>query len=574
MKSLTKIKVNVIQAIKTFFWNVRNVWYIVKRNVINFVVKVKKIVFKGKPSTQEMADFKYQVACLEEEKVMIRKNVREIEAQQRIIINAKNVIKKEKQQIEIKRLKNKISFYAKEMRKRKDQETRSFASKGIEDARQLIVIEAERIEETIKLLAKKIETAQSAINNLKNNSGLSAEKETDINNNIAELTLSIEKEKVVAQELSGKYFAKLKNAKENNSSKLEIRDIKDQINELYKKKYGQLNNKKTIELIGSEVYVTRKTLKVRTIKATKNTAHAMLYLAPALILLGIFTFYPIINSMILVVYDGYQRNGMTGEVIIDGFTFLGNFHKVVSTPGFILPYANGTNSALVNTALISIISVPASILIALLIAVALNSIKPLKSFFQTIFFLPYVTNTMAIGLVFNYMFSGTGLVNTMLGWFNINPNIWVDKGASYGSAMFVLILYSIWDSLAFKIMVFLAAIQGIDKQYYQAAQIDGTSKIRTFTKITVPMISPMVFYILVTSIIGAFKTYTSVIALFGTTGAPAGAIYNLRTIVFFVYGYIDSRQLHLASAASLILFAMILVLTFIQMQVSKRRVHY
>ena len=143
--------------------------------------------------------------------------------------------------------------------------------------------------------------------------------------------------------------------------------------------------------------------------------------------------------------------------------------------------------------------------------------------------------------------------------------------------MSVLLIYSIWDSMAFKIMVFLSAIQGIDKQYYQAAQIDATPKSRMFTKITVPMISPMVFYIVVTSIIGAFKTYSSVIAIFGDSGQPAGATYTLKTIVFYIYDYMNNStpgNLSLAAASSIILFAIILMLTLVQMWVGKKRVHY
>jgi multiple sugar transport system permease protein len=305
-------------------------------------------------------------------------------------------------------------------------------------------------------------------------------------------------------------------------------------------------------------------------------AKALLYLSPALIVLSIFTFWPIINSFALVVYENYNMSNNT----ITGYTVFGNFLTVITDESFIIPAAHTGSSAVINTLIIVFISVPISVLLALFIAVALNSIKPLKSFFQTIYFLPYVTNTIAIGLVFAYMFrSDGGLVNQLLGMVGIQAQglSWVESGAVYWRSMFVLIFYSIWSSLAFKIMVFLTSIQGIDKQYYQAAAIDATPRGRIFTNITVPLISPMIFYILVTSVIGAFKIYNAIVALFGVSGAPPGVDYNLQSIVMYIYQFIDGSNagnLSVAAAASLILFAIILVLTLVQMQVSKKRVHY
>jgi multiple sugar transport system permease protein len=306
---------------------------------------------------------------------------------------------------------------------------------------------------------------------------------------------------------------------------------------------------------------------------------AIFYLAPAMTLLLIFTFYPIINSFLISFMSGY--NIQTGE--IDGFTFLGNYMAVVQHVNF--------KQAVLNTGIIVFVSVPITILLGLMIAVALNAIKPLKGFYQTIFFLPYVTNTIAIGLVFAFIFSGNrttilnpaglGLANQIISWFGGNPIPWVGSGATYWSAMSVILVYSVWNGLAFKIIVFLSGIQGIDKQYYQAAQIDGASRATAFSRITVPLISPMIFYILITSVIGVFKTYSSVVAIIGTTGTistgAAGNI-NLKTIVFYIYDYIQLAGLNgsmsLAAAASIILFGIILVFTVVQLQVGKRRVHY
>jgi multiple sugar transport system permease protein len=313
---------------------------------------------------------------------------------------------------------------------------------------------------------------------------------------------------------------------------------------------------------------------------------AIFYLAPALLLLAVFTFYPIINSFLISFLEGY--NIQTGE--FDDYTLIGNYR-------YIILEATGFRQAVVNTALIVAITVPATVLISLFIAVALASIKPLKGFYQTVFFLPYITNTIAIGLVFAFMFSGNantinttlGLVNQILVWFGAKPIIWLGtgnvaegiRGATYWSAMSVILIYTIWNGLAFKIIVFLSGIQGIDKQYYQAAQIDGASKSKALRRITVPLISPMIFYILITSVIGGFKTYTSVVAIINTEGiitTGASGLINLKTIVFYVYDFIGmagiNGMMSYASAAAIILFIIILMFTMVQLYVGKRRVHY
>lgn len=303
---------------------------------------------------------------------------------------------------------------------------------------------------------------------------------------------------------------------------------------------------------------------------------ALIYLSPALILLGIFTFYPIINSFVISFYEGYNLQ----QNYFDGYTLAGNYIQVIQLEGF--------QTAVINTAIIVFISVPISVFVALLIAVALKSIQAFKSFFQTIFFLPYVTNSIAIGLVFAYMFKGNandlrnlGLVNTILSWIGLDPIVWVGVGATFWSAMSVILIYAVWNGLAFKIIVFLASIENIDKQYYQAAQIDGASKSKQFSRITVPLISPMIFYILITSVIGAFKVYTTVVAIINPQGLiPYGrdGQINLKTIVFYVYDYIElaaiDGAMSYAAAAAIILFAIILIFTLIQLQVGKRRVHY
>lgn len=302
----------------------------------------------------------------------------------------------------------------------------------------------------------------------------------------------------------------------------------------------------------------------------KDGWKAIIALAPMLIILIIFTFYPIINTMIISFFPSYNYNFNT----FGDFGF-GSYQKVLLDPNFW--------NALGITALMVVVSVPISIIVALLITVVLNSIKPLRGFFQTIFFLPYVTNGIAFGLVFATIFSPQpyGLVNTMLSWFNIDPVAWTGEAAyvPLWAGIFVITVYSVWNGLAFKILVFLSGIQGIDKQYYQAAQIDGASKFRVFRKVTLPLLSPMVLYITITSLIGAFKAYSSVVSLYGENMGN-GSEGTFMTAVGYIYKFFGTIQkgrpenLSIAAAAAVVLFVFILIITGLQMLYNKKRVHY
>lgn len=316
-------------------------------------------------------------------------------------------------------------------------------------------------------------------------------------------------------------------------------------------------------------------------KASTNFIRGMLYLLPAIVLLGIFTFYPLINTFIISFKEGY--NYMTGSFDSWGF---GNY-ELIANP------LNPFRKYLFNTMIIVFVSVPLSIILSLVIAVALNSVKSLQKFFQTVFFLPYVTNTIAIGMVFSVMFeSNQGLVNTIISFFGGNgvnwlggnkDNIWLFEFAKgnkwfnsqYFTSLIVLLVYIVWNSLPFKILILLSALQSVDKQYYQAAQIDGTSKMRTFMKITVPLLSPQIFYLLITSFIGAFKEYTSVVAIFGENASSVGERNNMATVVWYIYRKLkEGGDAGAASAGAVVLFGIILIFTLINNYVSKKRVHY
>ena len=311
---------------------------------------------------------------------------------------------------------------------------------------------------------------------------------------------------------------------------------------------------------------------------SKQQWKAWLYLAPAIALLLVFTVWPIINTVRMAFLENYSGLKATaGETFAFGF---GNFVKVVKYKRFL--------QCLKNTVLLCVLTVPISTVLALLIAVALNSIKFLQKGLQTIFFLPYVTNSIAIGMVFAAMFNivgafyGTenelvvtaGIINNVIQFFGGKAINWINYGSSYWANMTVMVVYIVWNALPFKILVLLGGLQGINKQYYDAAKVDGTPGRRVFTRITVPLLSPMLAYVIITGFISGFKEYTSIVGIFGETMGPPDDAGRLNTMVGFIYDALSTNSQGRASAAALILFAIILVVTLINSQVSKKSVHY
>ena len=303
---------------------------------------------------------------------------------------------------------------------------------------------------------------------------------------------------------------------------------------------------------------------------------AWLYLSPAIALLLVFTVWPIFNTLFMAFQNGYSSLGTIGGA---SYEFgIENFQKVIEYKGFL--------KCLKNTILLCVITVPISTILALLIAVALNSIKPLQKLLQTIFFLPYVTNSIAIGMVFAAMFNIVGLrqgntladtwgiINNAIVLFGGEPVNWMNAGSTYWANMAVMIIYIVWNALPFKILVLLGGLQSINKQYYDAARVDGTPRRRVFTKITVPLLSPMLAYVIITGFIGGFKEYSSIIGIFGDKMGPADDAGRLNTMVGFVYDSLADGKQGRASAAALILFAIILIVTTINNKVIKKHVHY
>ena len=294
----------------------------------------------------------------------------------------------------------------------------------------------------------------------------------------------------------------------------------------------------------------------------RSNNKAWIYLLPALLFLVAFMVYPLVDVFIYSFEEGYNSASQTYNGI-----GLYNYNYVLRDPYFL--------QAVKNTFILVAVTVPISTALALVISVALNSVEKLRELFQTIYFLPYVTNTLAVGLVFMILFKKTpytdGLANLIISWFGAGPIDFID--GPYWAKMFVLCFYTVWVVMPFKVLILTSALASVKEDYYNAAKVDGTSKFRIFTRITLPMISPTMFYLIITGFIGAFKAYSDAVALFGTDLNAA----EMNTIVGYVYDMLYGNcggYPSYASAAAIILFAIVLTITCINLLVSKKHVHY
>ena len=293
-----------------------------------------------------------------------------------------------------------------------------------------------------------------------------------------------------------------------------------------------------------------------------RNAKGWLYLLPAVLFLGFFMVYPLIDVFIYSFEEGFNFASQTYYGVGTH-----NYAYVLRDPYFL--------QAVKNTFILVAITVPLSTGIALLVSVGLSSIKTLRNLFQTVYFLPYVTNTLAVGLVFMILFKRTpysdGFANLVINWFGGESIDFID--GPYWAKMFVLCFYTIWVVMPFKILILTSALASVNPMYYSAAKVDGTSTLRIFTRITLPMISPTVFYLIITGFIGAFKAYSDAVALFGMDLNAAG----MNTIVGYVYDMLygsSGGYPSYASAAAIILFAIVLTITCINLMISKKHVHY
>ena len=294
----------------------------------------------------------------------------------------------------------------------------------------------------------------------------------------------------------------------------------------------------------------------------KQNRKGWLYLLPATAFLGLFLVYPLIDVLIYSFEEGFNFASQTSYGLGSY-----NYSYVLHDPFFL--------QAVKNTFILVLITVPLSTGLAIAISVGLSSIKKLRELYQTVFFLPYVTHTLAVGLVFMILFKRTpysdGFMNLILSWFGMAPIDFID--GPYWAKMLVLCVYTVWIVMPFKVLILTSALASVDQHLYDAARVDGTGKWRIFSRITMPMISPTVFYLVITGFIGAFKAYSDAVALFGTDLNAAG----MNTIVGYVYDmlYGDSGGYpSYASAAAIILFAIVLTITCINLLVSRKHVHY
>ena len=289
----------------------------------------------------------------------------------------------------------------------------------------------------------------------------------------------------------------------------------------------------------------------------KSTAKAALYLLPMLVITITFNIWPIIISFLMSLYPKYDF--YTDKVSAWGFD---NFVYLWNDPDFHLSVR--------NTLVFVVGVVPITVILSLIIALLLNQVKIISGFFRTVYFLPFVTSTVAIAMVWNWMFhSNYGLINYFMGWFGIHPINWLTD-PHY--ALLALIIMSIWKSLGFNIILFLVGLNNIDHGYYEAAEIDGANARQRFWNITIPMLSPITFLVSVNGIIGSFKVFDEIFALFQGTPGPGKADL---TIVYYLYQkFYTEYKYPIAAASGVVLFFLILLVTLVQLWYSRKHVHY
>lgn len=289
------------------------------------------------------------------------------------------------------------------------------------------------------------------------------------------------------------------------------------------------------------------------------------YLSPFLLGIVLFTFFPVIRVLVMSFQEKYRigNNGM-GEFVRWG---LGNY-------SYVLHGISGTTNifarALRNTAFYAGITVPLTVVLAIIFAVLLNQKIRLISIFQTAYMMPMVTTATAVGLVWRWMFNRDfGLINSILGFFGANPINWL-QSSDYSVSMTVLIVYGIWSTLPFTIILMLSGLQKIDENLYDAARVDGCGALHLFTRITLPMLAPTIGPVLMINSITAFKVYTDVVMLWN--GLPQH--YGMETVTLYIYDNITTsdgtHSLGYAAAAAMILLAIILVFTLVQKLIHRK----
>ena len=282
----------------------------------------------------------------------------------------------------------------------------------------------------------------------------------------------------------------------------------------------------------------------------ENSPEAWLYLIPALIIIVIFSVVPLIKTFII----SFQK-GTLNSLEFNGIR---NFQVVLSDPKF--------HKAILNTTIYSFVVVPVCLIIAMFIAVSIHEKIKYKSVFETIFFIPYLTSIIAVGIVFRFLLNGDyGFVNYLLGLIHVGPINFLDDP---NVSMVTLIIFGIWSGLAFNIIILLSGLRNVDSNYYKVADMFGASKSEQFFRITLPQLIPIITFLLMINFINAFKVYAQVFSIFN---GKAGIADSATTAVFYIFNkfYVENRYGQ-GMAAAVILFLLILVFTLIQNYVLKK----
>ena len=301
--------------------------------------------------------------------------------------------------------------------------------------------------------------------------------------------------------------------------------------------------------------VTRRRVQPSRLRATQATLISLLYLLPSLIVFGVFVFYPLFKSIYLSLFasDPFGRgNGI--------FVGLKQYGIALNSEAY--------REGLKVTVLYTLYTVPLGIVLALGLAVLANVRARGIGFFRTAYAIPVGVSVAASALTFSLLFNpSSGVLNFLLRSVGLPPVSWLTQP---DSALWAIATLSIWVGLGFNFIVLLSGLQGIPEELYESAKIDGAGTLRIFTAITMPLLSPTLFFVLIISIIGAFQSFTQIDLL--TKGGPANAT---NVVVYSIYrdAFINFNSGY-ASVQAVILFVIILVLTLIQFLVIERKVHY
>jgi len=289
-------------------------------------------------------------------------------------------------------------------------------------------------------------------------------------------------------------------------------------------------------------------------KERRNFLSALGFLSPTLIIFCTFILFPVFFSFYL---SFHKWNMFSSDKAFIGFD---NYRRLLNNPEFWL--------VLKHTIIYTLGTVPLNMIIALFIAMAINRRIVGKRFLRTAFFTPVIISPVAAALVWRWIYDPNfGLLNYFTGFFGIPQVNWLNDPRA---AMFALIIMGVWKTLGTNMVLFSAGLQGIPDNYYEAAEIDGAGRLSKFWYITIPMLSPTTFFIMIMSMISSFQVFDNVYVL--TSGGPLG---STKVIVFYIYEHAFKYfEMGYASAVAYIFFAILAVLTLLQMKYMQTRSGY